>query len=174
MKQVCFIFRWHVLFVDVNQTITHVSDTAGQILNTQVMISRKADFLSDIQSTASESAIGLVEVLTQMTDMARIELEKINGSAWLIQERLRFQESGNLQWKGWLMNILAFLYRGVPRLMSSMRPLSHEVFLLAEPSSFGNVDRLLSFRPFLIVFTFCWNVFRAMFSALTVRIAPCA
>lgn len=76
------------------------------------MISRKADLLSDIQSKASESAIGLVEALTQMTDTARIELDKINGSAWLIQEHLRLQEHGNLQWKGWLLNVLAYIYRG--------------------------------------------------------------
>jgi len=85
----------------------------GQILSTQVLISQKANFLSEIQSKASDSAIGLVEALTQMTDMAHIELDKINGSASLIQEQLRFQkEDGNLQWNGWLMNIFAFIYRG--------------------------------------------------------------
>lgn len=87
---------------------------AGQILNTQVIISQKADYLSHIQSKASESAAGLVEALTQMTDTARIELDKINGSAWLIQEQLRFQENGNLHWKGWLMSIVAFIYRSAP------------------------------------------------------------
>ena len=88
---------------------------SGQILNTQVIISQKADYLSDIQSKTSETAAGLVEALTQMTDTARIELDKINGSAaWLIQEQLRFQENGNLQWKGWLMNIVAFIYRSAP------------------------------------------------------------
>ena len=70
--------------------------------------------LSDIQSKASESAAGLVEALTQMTDTTHIELDKINGSAWLIQEQLRFQESGNLRWKGRLMNIVAFIYRSAP------------------------------------------------------------
>ena len=90
---------------------------AGQILSSQVIISQKADVLSDIQSKASETAAGLVEALTQMTDTAHTELDKINGSAWLIQERLRFQESGNLRWKGWLMDIVAFIYR-------SARPLT--------------------------------------------------
>lgn len=111
------------------QAISLVSDMAGKILNTQVIISRKADFLSDMQSKASESTVGLVEALTQMTDTARIELDKINGSAWLIQEHLRFQEKGSLQWKGWLMNIFAFIYRGVPRYLTFlMRPLSYKVF----------------------------------------------
>ena len=114
MKQVCFIFQRHVLFIDHNQAISDVSDMAGQILSTQVVISQKADFLTDVQSKASESAAGLVETLTEMTDTARIELDKINGSAWLIQERLRFQEDGNLQWKGWLMNMVAFIYRSAP------------------------------------------------------------
>ena len=89
----------------------------GQILSSQVIISQKADVLSDIQSKASETAAGLVEALTQMTDTAHTELDKINGSAWLIQERLRFQESGNPRWKGWLMDIVAFIYR-------SARPLT--------------------------------------------------
>lgn len=114
MKQVCYIFQRHILFVDHNQAISVVSDAAAHILSTQVIISQKADFLSDIQSKASESAAGLVEALTQMTDTAHIELDKINGSAWLIQEQLRFQESGNLRWKGWLMNIVAFIYRSAP------------------------------------------------------------
>lgn len=116
MKQVCFIFQRHILlFVDHNQAISVVSDMAGQILSTQFIISQKADLLSDIQSKASESAAGLVEALTQMTDTARIELDKINGSALLIQEHLRFQKNGNLQWKGWLMTIFAFIYRSAPR-----------------------------------------------------------
>ena len=76
------------------------------------MISQKSDLLSDIQSKASESAAGLVEALTQMTDTAHFELDKINGSAWLIQEQLRFQGSGNLRWK--VMKIVAFIYRSVP------------------------------------------------------------
>ena len=86
---------------------------AGQILSTQALISQKAELFLDVQSNASNSAIGLVETLAKMTDTAHIELDKINESAWLIQEQLRFQEDGNLQWKGWLMNILAFIYRGV-------------------------------------------------------------
>jgi hypothetical protein len=101
----------HILFLDHNQVISVVSDMAGQILSTQAIVSQKADFLSDIQSKASETAAGLVEALTQMTDTAYTELDKINGSARLIQEQLRFQESGNLRWKGWLMYIVAFIYR---------------------------------------------------------------
>ena len=114
MKQVCFVFQRHILFVDLNQAITVVSDMAGQILNTQVITRQKADFLSEIQSKASESAAGLVEALTQMTDMAHVELDKINGSAWLIQEQLRFQENGKLRWKGRLMDIVAFIFRSAP------------------------------------------------------------
>lgn len=87
---------------------------AGQILSTHVIISQKADFLSDIQSEASKSAAGLVETLTQMTDTAHVELDKINSSAWLIQEQLRFREHGNPRWNGWLMNIFAFIYRSAP------------------------------------------------------------
>ena len=87
---------------------------ANQILSTQVIIGQNAEFLSDILSKASESAAGLVEALTQMTDTAHIELGRINGSAWLIQEQLRFQENGNLRWKGWLMNTVAFIYRSAP------------------------------------------------------------
>lgn len=115
MKQVCFVFQRHtILFSDHNQAISVVSDTAGHILSTQAIISQKADSLSDIQSKASESAAGLVEALTQMAHTAHTELDKINGSAaWLIQEQLRFQENSNLQWKGWLMNIVAFIYRSV-------------------------------------------------------------
>ena len=116
MKQVCLFvfFQRHILFIDHNQAISVVSDTAGQILSTQVVISQKADYLSDIQSKASESAAGLVEALTQMTDTARSELDKINGTAWSIQEQLRFQENGNLQWKGWLISLVAFIYRSAP------------------------------------------------------------
>jgi len=134
-------------FSMMKQAVSLVSDTTGQILSTQVLINQKAEFLLDVQSKASDSAIGLVEALTQMTDTAHVELDKINGSAWLIQEQLRFQKDGYLPWKGWLMNILALIYR-------------------VEPSSFGNLDQLLSFRLFLFVFTFCWNVFRAMFTEL--------
>lgn len=86
---------------------------AGQILSSQVLISQEAAFLSNIQTNASNSAIGLAEALTQLTNTAHTELDKINGSAWLIQEQLRFQkEDDNLRWKGWLMNILACIYRG--------------------------------------------------------------
>jgi hypothetical protein len=103
------------LFVDHNQAISVVSDMAGQILNTQVIISQKADTLTDIQSKASESAAGLVEALTQITDTALIELNKINVSASFIQERLRSHENGsNLQWKDWLMTIVAYIYRSAP------------------------------------------------------------
>ena len=87
---------------------------AGRILSTQVIIGQKAEIFNDIQSKASESAAGLVEALTQMTDTVRIELDRINGSAWLIQEQLRFQENGNLQWKGWVMSVVAFIYRSAP------------------------------------------------------------
>lgn len=117
MKQVCFILfqAAYTLFVDHNQAISVVSDLAGQILSTQVIINQKADFLSDIQSKASESAAGLVETLTQIADTARIELDRINVSASSIQERLRSQENGsNLQWKDWLMTIVAFIYRSAP------------------------------------------------------------
>jgi ligand-binding sensor protein len=115
MKQVCYVFQPHILLVDHNQAISVISDMAGQILSTQVIISQKADFLSDVQSKASETAAGLVEALTQMTDTAHIELDKINGSAQLIQEQLLFRESGNLRWKDWLMNIVAFIYRSAPQ-----------------------------------------------------------
>ncbi|KAF8804735.1 hypothetical protein BYT27DRAFT_7194341 [Phlegmacium glaucopus] len=135
-------------FSMMKQAVSLVSDMTGQILSTQILISQKADLLSEIQSNASDSALGLVKALTQMTDTAHNELDKINGSAWLIQEQLRFQKENTLQWKGWLTNILAFIYK-------------------VEPSSFGNLEQLLSFRLFLSVFTFCWNVFRAIFSALT-------
>lgn len=87
---------------------------AGRILSTQVIIGQKAEIFNDIQSKASESAAGLVEALTQMADTVRIELDRINGSAWLIQEQLRFQENGNLQWKGWVMSVVAFIYRSAP------------------------------------------------------------
>ena len=121
---------------------------AGQILSTQVIISQKADFLSDIQSKASESAAGLVEALTQMTDTARIELDRINGSAWLIQEQLRFQENGNLQWKGWLMSIVAFIYRSAPwhssMTFDGFMPVSHKV-------SFSFSRPVLPGRPWPIV-----------------------
>lgn len=152
----------------INQAVSLVSDTTGQILSTQVLINQKAEFLLDVQSKASDSAIGLIEALTQMTDTAHVELDKINGSAWLIQEQLRFQKDGYLPWKGWLMNILASIYRGVLQWLSCGRRLI-DFFYIVEPSSFGNFDQLLSFRLFLFVFTFCWNVFRAMFTELMVR-----
>lgn len=107
---------------------------AGQILGTQVIISQKADLLSDIQSKASDTAKGLVEALTQMADTAHTELNKINASAGLIQEQLRFQESGNLRWKGWLIDIVAFIYRSAP---------SHIALL-----TFDVVSRRLSYKVF--------------------------
>lgn len=115
-----------MLYIYDIQAVSLVSDTAGQLLRTQILINQKADLLSDTQSKASDSAVGLVKALTQMTDTVHAELDKINGSAWLIQEHLRFQKDGNLQWKGWLMNILTFIYKSMLRYF--MRALFHKLF----------------------------------------------
>jgi len=69
--------------------------------------------IRELQSEVTDSMADLVKTVAQLSDTTQIELDKINGSAYLIRQHLEVQRHQSLwPWKNWLIKALELIYSG--------------------------------------------------------------
>jgi hypothetical protein len=71
--------------------------------------------IRELQSEVTDSMTDLVKTVAQLSDTTRIELDKINGTAYLIRQQLEVQRHQSISpWNNWLIKALELIYSGNP------------------------------------------------------------
>ena len=125
----------------------------------------------ELQSEAKDSMADLVKTVAQLSDTTHIELDRINGSAYLIQQYLEIQRYQSIwPWKNWLIKAFGFIYSGNYEVFDRWVSLWNILNLfLVDPGSLGLGEKAILFRVLLSVAGFICAVFRMAIPFSAVR-----
>jgi len=98
---------------DMTQGILRLSDQAAHMSQILAVALSNGRSVRELQSEAKDSMADLVKTVAQLSDTTHIELDRINGSAYLIQQYLEIQRYQSIwPWKNWLIKAFGFIYSG--------------------------------------------------------------
>lgn len=90
-----------------------LSDQATHTSHILAVALSDGGIIRELQSEVTDSMADLVKTVAQLSDTTQLELDKINGSAYLIRQHLEVQRHQSLwPWKNWLIKALELIYSG--------------------------------------------------------------
>jgi len=92
--------------------MAQISDQAAQTSLILVGSLRDGRKIRELHSEVIHSVADLVKTVAQLNNSTRMELEKINGSAYLIQQRLQMPQLSIWSWNKWIIKALEIIYCG--------------------------------------------------------------